>query len=98
MFSRSSYSVRRVILDPGDCLLLYTDGISEANNPSGKEYGVSRLAQFAGSRHNWAPDDLLTASLQDIEEFAAGTRQRDDQTLMVLHRNGVGSKGSEAFA
>ncbi|MGA8221808.1 MAG: SpoIIE family protein phosphatase [Candidatus Acidiferrales bacterium] len=91
MFSSSRYAVQRARLDPGDCLLLYTDGISEAHNAAGKEYGVNRLSTVAGERHRWVPQELLAACMKDVEGYGAGARLADDQTMMVIHRNeGVG--------
>jgi sigma-B regulation protein RsbU (phosphoserine phosphatase) len=87
MFSSSRYAVQRVRLDPGDCLLLFTDGISEARNVAGSEYGVKRLSTVAGERHRWVPQELLAACLKDVERHGAGARLADDQTMMVIHRN-----------
>jgi len=86
MFATSSYAVRRARLDLDDSLLLYTDGISEANSPSGKEYGIDGLSLAAGERHGWAPEQLVAACLKDLERHSSGIRQADDQTLMVIQR------------
>jgi len=86
MFSTSRYTVQRVRLEPGDSLLLYTDGISEANSPSGREYGVASIMHVAGERHGWAPHELLAACLKDVMSFSSGAPLKDDQTLMVIHR------------
>lgn len=87
MFCNSSYAIQRARLDPGDSLLLFTDGISEARNAAGDEYGVKRLSNVAGERHRWVPQQLLAACLQDVEKHGAGARLADDQTMMVIHRN-----------
>lgn len=73
-------------MEPGDSLLLFTDGISEANNAAGNEYGVKRLSNVAGERHRWHPQDLLAECLKDIKAHVSGAKQTDDQTLMVIHR------------
>lgn len=86
MFSTAHYAVQRVRLEPGDSLLLYTDGISEAHSPAGAEYGVERLSIVAGEQHGRVPLELLAACLKDVKDFASGTRQSDDQTLMAIHR------------
>jgi len=86
MFATSRYTVRRVLLDPRDSLLLYSDGISEANDASGKEYGVNRLSFAAGARHGLAPKELIAACLDDIEQYSLGIRPADDQTLMAIQR------------
>ena len=50
MFTTSSYAVRRARLEPDDSLLLYTDGISEARDPSGSEYGIERAFTRCGRK------------------------------------------------
>jgi phosphoserine phosphatase RsbU/P len=87
MFATSRYTVQRVKLEPGDSLILYTDGISEARNAKGSEYGMKRLSSVAGERHGWVPQELLAACMRDLDGHCSGTKQVDDQTLMVLHRN-----------
>jgi phosphoserine phosphatase RsbU/P len=88
MFSTSHYPTRRIQLEPGDSLLLYTDGISEAVNTAGMEYGIDGIARVAGERHGWAPTELLAACLRDVQRFSSGARPKDDQTMMVIQRNG----------
>lgn len=86
MFGTSRYTIDRLQMEPGDSLLLYTDGISEASNTSGTEYGVSRLSNVAAERHGWLPQELAAACMKDVQSFSAGRKQADDQTLMVVHR------------
>lgn len=86
MFSASRYTIDRLRLEPGDSLLLYTDGISEATNASGAEYGASRLSNVAAERHGWVPQELAAACMKDVRTYSAGRKQADDQTLMVVHR------------
>ena len=86
LFGSSRYPVHRIRLDPGDSLLLFTDGFSEARNPAGYDYGVEGLSRVAGERHGWAPRELLAVCLEDVKNYSAGARQADDQTLMVIHR------------
>ena len=86
MFSTSRYTVHRVRMEPGDSLLLFTDGISEARNLSGNEYGIGGLSLAAGGRHGLPSKELVSACLKDIERYSFGTRQADDQTLMAVHK------------
>jgi phosphoserine phosphatase RsbU/P len=88
MFATSRYEVQRTRLDPRDSLVLYTDGISEATDPSGREYGIEGLSLAAGGRHGWPGSELVAASLDDVTRFSAGARQADDQTMMVIQRTG----------
>ncbi len=86
LFSTSSYTVRRVRLEPGDSLLLYTDGISEARDNSGEEYGIAAISRATAGRHGWEPKDLVAACLADVEKHSSGRRPVDDQTVMVIQR------------
>jgi sigma-B regulation protein RsbU (phosphoserine phosphatase) len=86
MFSTSRYSVHRIRMEPRESLLLFTDGISEARDFSGNEYGIGGLSLAAGGRHGWPSKELVSACLEDIERHSTGARQADDQTLMAVHR------------
>lgn len=86
MFCNARYSVTRVPLDPGDSLLLFTDGISEASDAAGGEYGIERLSVVAGEQHGRTPRDFLAHCLGDVNAFSSGVRQRDDQTMMIVNR------------
>ena len=86
MFSTSRYTIDRLQMESGDSLLLYTDGISEATNASGVEYGASRLSNIAAERHGWVPHELAAACMKDVQGYSVGRKQADDQTLMVVHR------------
>jgi sigma-B regulation protein RsbU (phosphoserine phosphatase) len=86
MFATSRYTVSRVRLEPHDSLLLYTDGISEARNSAGEEYGIAGISRDTAGRHGWEPRDLVAACMADVEKHSSGVRPVDDQTLMVIHR------------
>jgi phosphoserine phosphatase RsbU/P len=86
MFAKSRYTITRLRMEPGDSLVLFTDGISEAVNSSGSEYGTARVMRVAGERHGWVPQELLAACLKDVDRHASGGKQADDQTMMVIHR------------
>jgi phosphoserine phosphatase RsbU/P len=86
LFSSGRYTVCRIQLEPRDCLVLFTDGISEANNAAGREYGIDGLSVAAGGRHGWPPKELVAACLGDVQRHSAGVRQADDQTLMAIQR------------
>jgi sigma-B regulation protein RsbU (phosphoserine phosphatase) len=86
LFGTSRYTVSRVRLEPRDSLLLFTDGISEANDVSGQEYGVCGLSVAIGERHGWPPKELVASCLGDVQRHSAGVRQADDQTLVAIQR------------
>jgi sigma-B regulation protein RsbU (phosphoserine phosphatase) len=86
LFATSRYTVCHVRLEPRDSLLLFTDGISEANDASGREYGIGGLSVAIGERHGWPPKELVAACLGEVQRHSAGVRQADDQTLVAIQR------------
>ncbi|MFY9691326.1 MAG: SpoIIE family protein phosphatase [Candidatus Acidiferrales bacterium] len=86
LFATSGYTIHRLRLEPGDSVLLFTDGISEANDGSGREYGVGGISVAAAGRHGWPPKELVAACLRDVQRHSTGVRQADDQTLMAIQR------------
>lgn len=79
----ATYDQREVPIEPGDRLILYTDGISEAEAPDGTDYGDARLSHTAVAHRHLAPEPLLAALFTDVSDFAAG-RFQDDATLIVV--------------
>ena len=73
-------------LDPGDTLLLYTDGVTEATSSSGQEFGESRLVETLCDHHSLAAQPLLDSIVQAVQQFS-GQEQADDITLVVAHCN-----------
>jgi sigma-B regulation protein RsbU (phosphoserine phosphatase) len=73
-----------LLIEPGDIFVLYTDGATEAENPSGEEFGRERLAE-AVKEHRDKPARELIASLQmEILEWTAGAGSNDDVTFFVI--------------
>jgi sigma-B regulation protein RsbU (phosphoserine phosphatase) len=71
--------------NPGDCLVLYTDGITEAMNQQGEQFGFERLANLVGQTANGSSSDLVRAIRENLMEFSAGQDLADDATLLVCH-------------
>ncbi len=86
LFCGQAYSVRCFELEPGDMLVLYTDGVSEARDPGGREYGHERLG--AAAKWGRGPADAVKACLEDWGAFRGAVPPADDVTLMVLRRMG----------
>ena len=78
----TEYDETTVELRPGDQLILYTDGITEANNPEGKMFGVERLDQAIEHCHLSA-GGLIEEVLKALEAFTAGEPASDDRTMLV---------------
>lgn len=70
-------------LDPGDLLLLLTDGVIEAISPAGELFGIDRVLDAARGHAGTTPQNLLVALLARVDEFDGG-RVTDDQTVLLL--------------
>ena len=86
MFSNENFTATRVKLEKGDTLLLYTDGLSEALNAQGSEYGAARLSSLLNDNHNLSPRELLDTCVKDWLSVGSGQRPTDDVTLMAIQR------------
>jgi sigma-B regulation protein RsbU (phosphoserine phosphatase) len=86
MFCTTDFQVCELSLAPGDKLLLYTDGLTEMFNAAGDEYGVARVHSLAKKHARTGPQAILTACLDEIRNFSATAKQKDDLALMVLQR------------
>jgi phosphoserine phosphatase RsbU/P len=69
-------------LQPGDCLLLYTDGVPEAFNDQDEQYGMERLENFVRCNANASPKDLIRALQRELTEFTHGEPLADDVTII----------------
>ncbi|HEY42628.1 MAG TPA: PP2C family protein-serine/threonine phosphatase [Anaerolineae bacterium] len=76
-----------VLLQPGDALILYTDGIPDAQNHGGEFFGESSLVEVAKASLGKSAGDLQAAILDAVHQFVGGAPQYDDITLMVLVRD-----------
>jgi len=87
MLPSVSYVQGSVVLETGDRLVLYSDGITEATSAAGEEYGVDRLRRLALA-HAAAPvPELARCVLADVSAFLGGEKPHDDQSLLVLGRS-----------
>ena len=75
-----------VQLEPGDALIAYTDGIVEALNDEGEQFGESRLTATVLEHRDQPPGDLLAAILHEVQAFS-GSEQEDDLTLVIAKAN-----------
>jgi sigma-B regulation protein RsbU (phosphoserine phosphatase) len=85
MFCSGVFASRTVRLEPGEMLLLYTDGLVEAENASGLEYGIDRLASFAEAAER-RPKAVVDACVRDLAAFSGASVFRDDVTILAVSR------------
>jgi len=83
MFPNWTYEEGTVQLNPGELVLAYTDGVTEAVNPAGEEWGEEGLLR-AGAEHDAEnADEMVEGIFRSMDEFSPG-RQTDDATVIVL--------------
>ncbi len=86
MFCSATYGVERFRLAPGDALVLYTDGLSEATDAGGLEYGTERPARLLAGRPAAGAAELIHRLRGDLATHRAGTPAEDDLTLLAIRR------------
>jgi sigma-B regulation protein RsbU (phosphoserine phosphatase) len=84
LFEGATYEEETIRLTPGDWLVVFSDGISEAMSAANDEYGESRIIEVVQKNAALEPPRLLEALFTDVREFARGAPQSDDITAMVL--------------
>jgi sigma-B regulation protein RsbU (phosphoserine phosphatase) len=84
LFEGAQFQEETVILAPGDWLIVFSDGVSEAMSAAGDEYGEERIIGVAEKNRSAAPADFLNAIFADVRAFTKGAPQSDDITALVL--------------
>ena len=74
----------QMTLQPGDSLVLYTDGVTEAMNRESEEFGMERLVDTLQASRNRDAEGIMSTILANVEAFQQGAHQADDLTLLVL--------------
>ena len=80
------YGRRAIRMEPGDLLLLYTDGIVEAHDPRGREFGVPRVKRLLVELRKKPARETAERLLQAVRSWSAGLAPEDDQTAVVIRR------------
>ena len=84
LFGAAPYADEETQLQPGDVLVTFSDGVTEALNTAGEEYSEARLIEEV-QKYRTAPlGDFLQAVITSVQAFAAGAQQSDDVTVLVL--------------
>jgi phosphoserine phosphatase RsbU/P len=88
LLPEASYQQCVLTLEPGDVVVGYTDGISEAMNPADEEWGEERMIAKATSCLHLSAQQMLDCLFESADEFAAGAPQHDDMTLILMKIEG----------
>ena len=83
VFASRDYEMGAAQLSPGDRVVLFTDGVTEACSPAGEEFGETRLLHLLKDHRALSADELQAKILAVVAEFCGG-RWQDDATLLVL--------------
>jgi sigma-B regulation protein RsbU (phosphoserine phosphatase) len=82
----ATYTVAEAGLEPGDSLVMYTDGITEAANPDEEEFGRERLVAVCQEHNGESPKELASSIEAVVDAFVEGVPYHDDRTLVILRR------------
>jgi sigma-B regulation protein RsbU (phosphoserine phosphatase) len=88
LISDASYVACNSVLDPGDTLVLFSDGVTEAMDPNEHMFGTDRLRELLLGQNEVPLDSLQKTILQAVREFSRGANQADDITLVLARYRG----------
>lgn len=95
----AEYEVSRVKLEPGDTLVLFSDGVTEAMDPDEQLFGVPRLRECLNGQTGRPLDQIQKCVLEAVENFSRGASQTDDLTLLVVrYRAAAAAAGTDTDA
>jgi serine phosphatase RsbU (regulator of sigma subunit) len=94
LLDRGEFEDRTAALEPGDALILYTDGVTEARSSAGQLFGEERLLDTVRSAGGLPAGELLRAVVDAVDAFAAGAQPADDLTLVVVRRRPLPGQGA----
>ena len=82
----ATYMARRVRIEFGEGLVLYSDGVTEHENPAGEQFGESRLRDVIGETAQRPAEEICAAVISRLQEFGNSRPYNDDVTLVVMNR------------
>lgn len=85
-FCDEQFATNRLRVEPGQAILLYTDGLSESRDRSGGMYGSDRLRDLARTLRGLTPGQLIGTCLKDLAVFRQGIPAGDDLTILAIRR------------
>jgi phosphoserine phosphatase RsbU/P len=87
----ATYTSMRARLEAGDTLVLFSDGVTEAEDQNSSQFGVPRLQDILAGLHNMPLDRLQRTIVESVEAFSGGASQADDITLLLVRYLGEAS-------
>jgi sigma-B regulation protein RsbU (phosphoserine phosphatase) len=83
-FEWSTYEQASVTLNRGDTLVIFSDGLTEAENARGEEFGEERLTEFILSRRHLGANELRDTLFDEVQKWSGEGERADDQTLVII--------------
>ena len=80
------YKEASLQLEPGDMLVMFTDGVTEAMNPDRMEFGTRHLMTILGGQAGKSSQQIIEVVKNAIKDFAEGAEQSDDITMLAIKR------------
>jgi sigma-B regulation protein RsbU (phosphoserine phosphatase) len=84
LFCDQQFPAASADLVPGDMLVLFTDGVSEAQDQSGREYGVAKLQTLIEEGRFTCPEQIIEVCRGCLQDFRGGAERTDDETLLAI--------------
>jgi serine phosphatase RsbU (regulator of sigma subunit) len=84
MFESEACAINSANLTSGDILVLYTDGVTDAANLLGEEFGLERLSNLIRSSHALSADGLMNHIVGSVTDFSRDVGFEDDVTILVV--------------
>jgi phosphoserine phosphatase RsbU/P len=91
----AEYTAVCLKLEPGDTMVLFSDGVTEAMDPAEELYGVPRLRELLNGRLECPLEDLQKCVLESVETFTRGASQADDLTLLIVRYRATAAAGAD---
>src|SRR3954467_8521024 len=92
LFELAAFEEETVKLQPGDLIVCFSDGVTEAMNPANEEFTDDRLLACAEKHRGKNPQQVLDALLAGVQAFCAGATQSDDVTVVMVRYDGPGAR------
>jgi sigma-B regulation protein RsbU (phosphoserine phosphatase) len=83
-FDRLEFAEGQAALAEGDLLVVYSDGLTEAQNAAGEEFGEERLAELAAARRADTPENIRQEIFDEVDRWSGDAERGDDQTVVIL--------------
>jgi hypothetical protein len=88
-FETARYDEEAISLRPGDTLVLFSDGVTDAENPAGEQYGEERLLEALAGSGRRSSDEVLERVLASVRSFTSEQPPADDVTVLVIRYGGA---------